>query len=256
MMGRLGCEVATPHAWSNQWDIGVYERYSRLTPVKVTFVAAALVALIVGGTQIFSGAACMHSTQRSSGGAIVSDAPICLDTGFDRRRGAPNMDISVQPDSNGSTIGLTIQGGWPDGLTIAHFVLTFLGVFTTYIILGLSTVSAMLAWTVFAVAFAVVTVADGMTLNSWSQSYCSAKSLPVIVERLIVTAPSQANLVQKMLAANATSVSVTCQSATSTFLVALLAACTLSASVAIYSTYTDRATYLSQLSEDTYVECE
>ena len=97
---------------------------------------------------------------------------------------------------------------------------------------------------------------DGLTLNSWSQSYCSAHSLPAIVEQLAVPTAAQADLVQKMLAANMASVNVVCQSATSTFLVALLAVCTLSASVAIYSTYTERSTYLAELSEDTYIECE
>ena len=59
-MDKLECEVSSAQAWSNQWDIGVYERYSRLTPVKVTFVAAALVALIVGGTEIFAGTVCFR----------------------------------------------------------------------------------------------------------------------------------------------------------------------------------------------------
>ncbi|KDO20000.1 hypothetical protein SPRG_14580 [Saprolegnia parasitica CBS 223.65] len=248
-MGRVECEVSTPHAWSNQWDIGVYERYARLTPVKITFVAAALVALIVGGTEIFSGAACIHSIQRST-------YATCFDGSFDRQRGAPNMDISLLLDNNGSTGALRIEGGWPDGLTIAHFVLTCLGFLTTYIILGLSTVSAMLAWAVFAVAFAVLTVADGFTLHAWSRTYCRNTSLPAIVNQLAVTTPAQADLVQKILTANATSVNVVCQSATSTFLVALLAVCALSASVAVYSTHADRSMYIAELSEDTYIECQ
>ncbi|OQR99910.1 apoptosis-inducing factor 1 [Achlya hypogyna] len=209
-------------------------RYSRLKPLMCVFLITTVICLVVGGTQIFQGIVCYGCAFK------IRTTHECTDTNFDSSRGVPTIEITAVVDAHGSEVSVSVQGGWPHGLTTANFIITFVSLFAVYIIMALDVVYAMLSWSVLAVAFAVLVISDGMTMHSWNQLYCNVskdRGIAAVFSQLAHPTLNQTLILDKIASTDSAAVVMSCGNGVFSFLVAVLTACAICATISTYSTY-------------------
>ncbi|KAF0699109.1 Aste57867_10311 [Aphanomyces stellatus] len=152
------------------------------------FLVAAAIALVLAATQLYDGTVtveyvvhareyilltilCLSSAKPTTPGSTTLERRVVTAT-YDPVAGVPHMEFGLLV--NGSWVGkAVVNGGWPVGVSIAHFFITITSILAAFVLLGLRRRQhRMVGWGLVAVAYGGLVVVDTTTLVLWNRDYC------------------------------------------------------------------------------------